>query len=53
MPNPPSAPVPVQALPPRRQPRLDAKRKGLAPRPRGYKKAVFYEVMIRSFSDSG
>nr|BFF20702.1 hypothetical protein GCM10025730_42230 [Promicromonospora thailandica] len=53
MPNPPSMPVPVQALPPRRQPQLDARRKGLVDDPEWYKKAVFYEVMIRSFSDSG
>ncbi|PUB22833.1 maltose alpha-D-glucosyltransferase/alpha-amylase [Promicromonospora sp. AC04] len=52
MPNPPTMPVPVQALPPRRQPRLDARRKGLSADPEWYKKAVFYEVMIRSFSDS-
>lgn len=49
-----TGPVPVQALPPRRQPRAPERaRRGLPHDPEWYKKAVFYEVMVRSYSDSG
>ncbi|QZN87410.1 maltose alpha-D-glucosyltransferase [Cellulomonas sp. C5510] len=43
----------VTALPPRRQPAVPpAEGGGLSPDPEWYRTAVFYEVMIRSFSDS-
>lgn len=49
-----TSPVPVAALPPRRQPAPPGKeRRGLSDDPEWYKTAVFYEVMLRSFSDSG
>ncbi|GIJ00124.1 maltose alpha-D-glucosyltransferase/alpha-amylase [Sediminihabitans luteus] len=51
--TPATAPIPVGALPPRRQPTPPARsRRGLSDDPHWYKTAVFYEVMIRSFSDS-
>nr|WP_297423279.1 maltose alpha-D-glucosyltransferase [uncultured Actinotalea sp.] len=46
---------PVAALPPRPQPTAPAhpvRGQGLVDDPDWYKKAVFYEVMLRSFSDS-
>lgn len=50
---PPTGQVAVTALPPRRQPTVPAPEPaGLRPDPDWYRTAVFYEVMIRSFSDS-
>ncbi|WP_029253219.1 maltose alpha-D-glucosyltransferase [Paraoerskovia marina] len=47
-------PAPFGALPPRRQPTPPGKdHEGLQDDPTWYKTAVFYEVMLRSFSDSG
>ena len=44
----------LTALPPRRQPRVDpVSVGGLSDDPQWYRRAVFYEVMLRSFSDSG
>jgi maltose alpha-D-glucosyltransferase/alpha-amylase len=44
----------LTALPPRRQPRVDpVSAGGLTDDPQWYRRAVFYEVMLRSFSDSG
>ncbi|RPF20214.1 maltose alpha-D-glucosyltransferase [Myceligenerans xiligouense] len=51
IPRPVTAPIPVQALPPRRQPQLESRRPGLSDDPEWYKKAVFYEVLVRAFSD--
>ncbi len=51
--RPPTLPLPVQALPPRRQPEPPAlPRPGLVEDPDWYRKAVFYEVIVRAFSDS-
>lgn len=48
-----TAPVPIAALPPRRQPVPPADtRPGLSDDPEWYRTAVFYEVIIRAFSDS-
>jgi len=53
-----TVPIPVHALPPRQQPEVpkDATTPlgmvGLSDDPEWYKTAVFYEVMIRAFSDS-
>ncbi|RXR26629.1 maltose alpha-D-glucosyltransferase [Oerskovia turbata] len=48
-----TAPLPVGALPPRRQPAApSAQRSGLSADPAWYKTAVFYEVLVRAFSDS-
>jgi len=53
VPRPITQSIPVQALPPRRQPEPPPlPRPGLTEDPEWYKKAVFYEVMVRSFSDS-
>ncbi|GEL47997.1 trehalose synthase [Cellulomonas hominis] len=50
---PPTGQIAVTALPPRRQPPVPAPESGgLRPDPDWYRTAVFYEVMIRSFSDS-
>lgn len=54
---PPVAPVtaalPVGALPPRRQPAAPpGHRPGLSDDPSWYRSAVFYEVLVRAFSDS-
>lgn len=47
------APLPVGALPPRRQPAAPlAQRAGLSDDPSWYRTAVFYEVLVRAFSDS-
>src|SRR5690606_10252115 len=48
-----TAPVPIAALPPRPQPSppVDA-RPGLSDDPDWYRTAVFYEVIVRAFSDS-
>src|SRR5690606_2956769 len=48
-----TAPVPIAALPPRRQPTppVDA-RPGVSDDPDWYRTAVFYEVIVRAFSDS-
>ena len=44
----------MTALPPRRQPHVDPVGVGgLSDDPQWYRRAVFYEVMLRSFSDSG
>lgn len=52
-PAPPTGQIAVTALPPRRQPPVPAPESGgLRPDPDWYRTAVFYEVMIRSFSDS-
>ncbi|GAB4084782.1 maltose alpha-D-glucosyltransferase [Myceligenerans cantabricum] len=53
MPRPETAPIPVQALPSRRQPTVESRRPGLAEDPEWYKRAVFYEVLVRAFSDPG
>ncbi|GAA1875749.1 maltose alpha-D-glucosyltransferase [Myceligenerans crystallogenes] len=53
VPRPTTAPIPVQALPARRQPRVEARRPGLSQDPEWYRKAVFYEVLVRAFSDPG
>ncbi len=48
-----TAPVPVAALPPRRQPAPPVEtRPGLSDDPDWYRTAVFYEVIVRAFSDS-
>ncbi len=48
-----TAPVPVSALPPRRQPVATTDtRPGLSDDPEWYRTAVFYEVIVRAFSDS-
>jgi len=53
IPRPVTMPIPVQALPPRRQPEPPAAdRPGLSDDPDWYRKAVFYEVIVRAFSDS-
>jgi maltose alpha-D-glucosyltransferase/alpha-amylase len=53
VPRPITQALPVQALPPRRQPEPPGLgRPGLTEDPEWYRKAVFYEVMVRSFSDS-
>lgn len=50
---PTTAPLPVGALPPRRQPAAPlAQRSGLSSDPSWYRTAVFYEVLVRAFSDS-
>jgi maltose alpha-D-glucosyltransferase/alpha-amylase len=51
--HPPTGQIAVTALPPRRQPAVPTERTGgLSDDPEWYRTAVFYEVMIRSFSDS-
>ncbi|MGO1317151.1 MAG: maltose alpha-D-glucosyltransferase [Cellulomonadaceae bacterium] len=52
-PAPLTAPIPIAALPPTRQPVTPAFPRALSHDPEWYRTAVFYEVMIRSFSDSG
>jgi maltose alpha-D-glucosyltransferase / alpha-amylase len=58
-PAPTTGQIAITALPPRRQPAVPASavagsgsRPGLSDDPDWYRTAVFYEVMIRSFSDS-
>lgn len=51
--SPPTAQIAAVALPPHRQPAMpDTEHPGLSDDPEWYRTAVFYEVMIRSFSDS-
>ncbi|WP_066464867.1 maltose alpha-D-glucosyltransferase [Sanguibacter suarezii] len=62
--NPATLPIPVTALPPRRQPTVpgggtseqlldtDQVYPGLSDDPNWFKTAVFYEVIVRAFSDS-
>ncbi|BDZ42993.1 hypothetical protein GCM10025865_22920 [Paraoerskovia sediminicola] len=52
--EPPTITAPIAALPPRRQPTPPARSpQGLSDDPEWYKTAVFYEVLVRAFSDSG
>ena len=63
-PSPITTPIPIAALPPRRQPTApgggtsdhpderDQKQHGLTDDPEWFKTAVFYEVIVRAFSDS-
>lgn len=55
---PPTGRLPALALPPRRQPQVPPDRSGpaaggLVEDPQWYRTAVFYEVLVRSFSDAG
>ncbi|ANC32985.1 maltose alpha-D-glucosyltransferase [Isoptericola dokdonensis] len=53
VPRPVTRQIPVQALPPRRQPELPAlPQTGLTDDPEWYRTAVFYEVLVRAFGDS-
>ncbi|WP_418276305.1 maltose alpha-D-glucosyltransferase [Isoptericola jiangsuensis] len=53
VPRPVTRQIPVQALPPRRQPELpDQPHPGLDDDPEWYRTAVFYEVLVRAFGDS-
>ncbi|MCL1871600.1 MAG: maltose alpha-D-glucosyltransferase [Promicromonosporaceae bacterium] len=53
VPRPQTQALPIQALPPRRQPEPPTLgRPGLVEDPDWYKKAVFYEVIVRAFSDA-
>lgn len=53
VPAPPTGQIALTALPPRRQPVVPSTEgRDLAADPDWYRTAVFYEVMIRSFSDS-
>ncbi|ROS78441.1 maltose alpha-D-glucosyltransferase [Cellulomonas sp. PhB143] len=52
--EPASITAPIRALPPRRQPTPPGQtHPGLSDDPQWYKTAVFYEVLVRAFSDSG
>ncbi|WP_425956441.1 maltose alpha-D-glucosyltransferase [Xylanimonas sp. McL0601] len=53
IPRPVTQPLPIQALPPKRQPEPPGLgRPGLVDDPDWYRKAVFYEVIVRAFSDA-
>ncbi len=51
-PAPVTAPVPLASLPAQRQPKVPAFPKALSDDPEWYRTAVFYEVIVRAFSDS-
>ncbi|GHG56927.1 trehalose synthase [Flavimobilis marinus] len=51
-PPPLTAPLPVQALPAKRQPVAPMVPRELSDDPEWYRTAVFYEVIVRAFSDS-
>ncbi|PFG37718.1 maltose alpha-D-glucosyltransferase/alpha-amylase [Flavimobilis soli] len=51
-PAPVTAPVPLASLPRQRQPQVPAFPKALSDDPEWYRTAVFYEVIVRAFSDS-